>query len=98
MTKNVCFLVSIAIVFASPGWAQIVNGNNGGNGSPPAPIGTEAGGSDAAQQAPGEAAATAGAMQNDRDDRTMQNTTSQQAARNARARNRQEPKPQGTGQ
>ena len=81
--KALC--VAGAFVFASPAVAQIVNGNNGANGSPEAPIGTKAGGSDAAMQAPGEAAATAGAKANVRDEKTMQNTSAQRAARNGAA-------------
>jgi hypothetical protein len=74
-----------ALLLSGPASAQIVNGNNGANGSPSAPIGTKAGGSDAAQQAPGEAQATAGAIANDRDAKTMQNTDARRAAHDRNA-------------
>jgi hypothetical protein len=77
-------VLASALTFAGQASAQIVNGNNGANGSPSAPIGTKAGGSDAAQQASGEADATAGAIQNDRDDKAMQNNSTRHTARNAR--------------
>lgn len=97
--KVIPILVAIgALCIAGPAFAQIVNGNNGANGSPSAPIGTKAGGSDAAQQAPGEAAATAGAIANDRDARTMQNTSARRAARNARRKSESGNEPQSTNQ
>lgn len=61
-------LVVGACALAIPAYAQIVNGNNGANGSPEAPIGTKAGGSNAAAQAPGETAAIAGAKRNQKDE------------------------------
>ena len=79
--KTLAVLGTLAL--AAPASAQIVNGNNGANGSPEAPIGTKAGGSDAAMQAPGEAAATAGARANVHDEKTMQNSDAKRAARAA---------------
>ena len=61
-----------ALVIAVPASAQIVNGLNGANGSPEAPIGTKAGGSTSTDNAPGEAAAVAGAKQNMIEEKTMQ--------------------------
>jgi hypothetical protein len=63
------------LVFAAPTVAQIVNGTNDPNRPlPEAPIGTKAGGSPSSMQAPGEAAAAAGAIQNNRDAQAMQST------------------------
>jgi hypothetical protein len=75
------------LAFALPASAQIVNGNNGGNGSPEAPIGTKAGGSDASMQAPGETAAAAGATQNRIEQKTMQPATAQRVVRARTRRN-----------
>ena len=54
-----------AMLLASPAMAQLVNGHDNINKPmPEAPIGTKAGGSPSSMQAPGEAAAVAGAMKN----------------------------------
>ena len=63
--KIISLIAAGLLLAAAPAVAQIVNGGNGGNGSPVAPIGTKAGGSAASMQAPGEAAAVAGAAKND---------------------------------
>jgi hypothetical protein len=73
-------LVIGTFALAAPASAQMVNGNNGANGSPEAPIGTKAGGSNAAVQAPGEAAAIAGAVGNEMDEKHLQHTTDNAAA------------------
>lgn len=65
-----------AIALVTPVTAQIVNGNQGGNRTSEAPIGTKAGGSSASMQAPGEAAAAAGAAQNNAEAKNMGPITS----------------------
>jgi hypothetical protein len=63
-----------ALALAAPASAQIVNGISGPDYNHEAPIGTKAGGSDASLQAPGEAAAVAGALRNEMDAKNMQPT------------------------
>jgi hypothetical protein len=83
-TLKALFVIG-ACALAAPASAQMVNGNNGANGSPEAPIGTKAGGSNAAAQAPGEAAAIAGAVRNEMDAKHIP-PTDQNAAQVARNR------------
>ena len=75
MKYNIPMLAVLCVLaIASPAAAQMVNGGTGVNGSPEAPIGTKSGGSNASMQAPGEAAAMAGAKQNTMDAKAMQST------------------------
>jgi hypothetical protein len=74
MKHTTAILVLGALALAAPASAQIVNGINGANYNHEAPIGTKAGGSGASLQAPGEAAAVAGALRNEMDARNMQPT------------------------
>lgn len=67
--KNTIFTISAIglLAVATPANAQMVNGGTCANGSPVAPIGAKSGGSPASMQAPGAAAAVAGARENNRD-------------------------------
>jgi hypothetical protein len=65
-------LIVGALALAGPASAQMVNGLPGPNYLHETPIGTKGGGSDASLRAPGEAAAIAGALQNERESKNMQ--------------------------
>jgi hypothetical protein len=65
-------LILGALALAGPASAQMVNGLPGPNYLHETPIGTKGGGSAASLQAPGEAAAIAGALQNEREAKNMQ--------------------------
>jgi hypothetical protein len=70
MLKTVMILG--ALVVAGSASAQLVNGLPGPNYHHETPIGTKGGGSDSSLQAPGEATAIAGALQNEREAKNMQ--------------------------
>jgi hypothetical protein len=71
MLKTV-LIVGAALALAGPASAQLVNGLPGPNYLHETPIGTKGGGSPASLQAPGEAAAIAGALDNEREAKNMQ--------------------------
>ena len=70
MKKLAALSVAGLLILAGSASAQIVNGNEGGNTTSEAPIGTKAGGSEASKQAPGEAAAIKGARDNNFESKT----------------------------
>jgi hypothetical protein len=65
-------LVFGAMALAGPASAQMVNGLSGPDYNHEAPIGTKSGGSKGSLQAPGEAAAIAGALRNEMEAKNMQ--------------------------
>jgi hypothetical protein len=72
MNLAVTALIAVgAMALAAPASAQLVNGLTGPDYFHDAPIGTKAGGAVSTLKAPGEAAAIAGALANEREARNM---------------------------